>query len=293
MLTLFGVPRPFHGHIGVIQRNALASWARLSPRPRIILFGTREGTEEAAARIGAEWQPEVGRNESGTPLVSDLFRRAEAKAGGGLLCYANSDIVLTGSWLRSVERAWARWRRFLMVGECTDLDVDSPIDYDRPDWEAALRRRAAENGAPRGRWALDYFVFTPGLFGEIPPMVVGRGRYDNWLMWRARQRRMPVLDASAAATAIHQNHSYAHIPGGRQAAHFTGPEARRNLALAGGKRRLYNLDDATHRLTPIGIRRDFEGTFRFRAAWARLVFHKRTLRRRLRLLARSWTPQWT
>ena len=34
MLTIFTIPKPFVGHIGVIQRNAIISWLNLSPKMR-------------------------------------------------------------------------------------------------------------------------------------------------------------------------------------------------------------------------------------------------------------------
>lgn len=29
MLTIFATPKPFQGHVGIIQRNAIGSWVRL------------------------------------------------------------------------------------------------------------------------------------------------------------------------------------------------------------------------------------------------------------------------
>src|SRR6266853_4649960 len=46
VLTIFASAKPFHGHTGVIQRNAIASWTRLRPRPEIILFGNEPGVAE-------------------------------------------------------------------------------------------------------------------------------------------------------------------------------------------------------------------------------------------------------
>jgi hypothetical protein len=43
-MTIFAIPKPFIGQIGVIQKNAIASWTKLSPRPEIILFGDEIGT---------------------------------------------------------------------------------------------------------------------------------------------------------------------------------------------------------------------------------------------------------
>jgi hypothetical protein len=77
-LTIFAIPKAFRGHIAVIQRNAIASWTRMNPRPEVILFGTDEGTAEVAAEFGVRHVPTVQRNQWGTPLVSDLFSQAQA-----------------------------------------------------------------------------------------------------------------------------------------------------------------------------------------------------------------------
>ena len=54
LLTIFATPKRFQGHIGVIQRNAIASWTHLKPKPEIILFGTDEGTAEIARGFGVK-----------------------------------------------------------------------------------------------------------------------------------------------------------------------------------------------------------------------------------------------
>lgn len=37
-ITFLVMPKPFQGHIGVIQRNASTSWTKLQPRPEIKIF---------------------------------------------------------------------------------------------------------------------------------------------------------------------------------------------------------------------------------------------------------------
>jgi hypothetical protein len=74
MLTIFAVPKPFKGHVGVIQRNALGSWVRLAET--VILFGDEEGIADAARDLGARHVPEVARNRFGTPLVDGVFGKA-------------------------------------------------------------------------------------------------------------------------------------------------------------------------------------------------------------------------
>lgn len=47
-ITVFTIPKPFEGHIGTIQRNAIQSWCNLKPRPDVILFGDEKGVGDAA-----------------------------------------------------------------------------------------------------------------------------------------------------------------------------------------------------------------------------------------------------
>ena len=159
----------------------------------------------------------------------------------------------------------------------------------RPRSTASCRRRDARPrraGRPRpgrreprapcasARWpkaaravptAIDYFVFTAGLFDPLPPFVVGRARFDNWLVWQARQRGA-VVDATRAVVAVHQRHDYAHVDG-----RVRGSALRRRGAAErgarGGKRRIYTIFDASHRLRAAGA---------VAATWARRFACART-----------------
>src|SRR5207245_4092632 len=94
MITFFATPKPFTGHIGVIQRNAITSWTLLRPRPEIVLVGDDQGTAEIAGDLGLCHIPVVRRNEYGTPLLDDIFAKAEAQASDHLLRYINADILV-------------------------------------------------------------------------------------------------------------------------------------------------------------------------------------------------------
>jgi hypothetical protein len=260
MMTLFALPKPFRGHINVIQRNAIASWTRLSPRPEIILFGNEDGTAQIAREFGLRHVPEVRCNERGTPFVSDLFEEAQDLATCRTLCYVNADILLFSDFMKAVERV-ASWRkRFLMVGRRTDLSLDQSQDFDSPQCEARLRRLALEKGTDGGVDAIDYFVFSRGVYASIPPLALGRQAWDNWLIWSARMSRVAVVDASAVVCIIHQNHDYSHHPRG-EAGVKDGEEAMNNRKLVGANR-AYTLDHATHKLTATGIKWDAS-----RAVW--------------------------
>ena len=93
-LTVLATPKSFHGHIGIIQRNAIISWTRLLPKPEIYLFGDEPGTTEIAAELHLHYLVDIAHNEFGTPLLNDLLKRARELSSTRLLCYINSDIIL-------------------------------------------------------------------------------------------------------------------------------------------------------------------------------------------------------
>lgn len=250
MLTLFSIPKPFHGHIGTIQTNAIQSWTLLRPECEIILFGDEEYTAETAARFGVRHVPEVERNEYGTPLLNFLFDKAQQIASHQLLCYVNADIIFMSDFMRAVRRIQKSY--FLMVGRKWRLDLDKPVNFEEPEWVASLRAAVLARGCLDHHGAIDYFVFPRGLYKGISPFAVGRTAWDNWLIYRARSLGVPVIDATETVIAIHQNHNYSNHPQGK-AGIFEGPEAKRNLELVGGLSHAFTLQDATWILGPRGL----------------------------------------
>ncbi len=91
MLTLFTTAKPFRGHDGIIQRNALKSWTLLRPSVEVILFGDEEGAAKTAEELGLRHEPQVERNEFGTKRLDTMFCRAQKIAQHDVLCYINCD----------------------------------------------------------------------------------------------------------------------------------------------------------------------------------------------------------
>jgi len=265
LLTIFATPKRFDGHIGVIQRNAIASWTRMNPKPEVILFGTELGTAEAASEFGLRHVPTVKCNEWGTPLVSDLFEQAEGLGAGAALCYVNADILLFDDFMQAVSRV-ASWRdRFLMVGRRTDVDVKEPIDFRQSDWFGQVRNRARHEGKLQIARSIDYFAFSRGLYPAMPPLAIGRFWWDNWLLWKARSLGAKVVDASRAVLVVHQNHDYSHTNyGPSKEEMMASEECILNARLTCEQnpadyddgffwRYAYTIDDATYKLTPGAI----------------------------------------
>ena len=250
MLTIFSIPKAFTGHIGVIQRNAIRSWMRLEPRPEIVLLGNDAGTAEEAREFGLEHVPEIATNAEGTPLLSDMFRAAQAKATGELMCYVNADILLTQDFTAAIAAVSGKLAPFLMVSKRINVDVKVELEF-APGWKTAVLELARDGRVSGDHTAIDVFVFGKGMYAEIPKFAIGRLWFDQWLIKSARRRGIAVVDASLVAPVLHQNHDYNHVSGG-EARVWRGAEAAENFRLYGGREHAYTLLSVTHELDEDG-----------------------------------------
>ena len=219
MLTLFTTPKPFRGHADLIQRNALRSWKNLWPDVHIIVFGPDEGAAEVCVELGLQHEPRLETNQFGTKRIDWIFRRAQELSRHEFLCYSNCDIILLSDFAGAIERVVKTHKRFLMVGRRWDTPISELFADFSPASETTLRDLARKTGVQREAHSVDYFVFTQGLYAEMPPLVIGRVWWDHWLVWRARNLGVDVVDVSSQVMAI-------------------SPEPRLWLSPRGRKRRL-------------------------------------------------------
>jgi len=295
VLTIFSTTKRFEGLFDVIQRNAIRSWTMLRPGAQILIFGDDPGTAEACRALGVEHHPEVATNEFGTPLVSDMFRRAQELASHPTLCFVNADVMLTDETLLAAERVSSWTDRFLMVGRRLDIDLTEPFDFDDGRWQERLKERARREGEPKSEVWIDWFVFSRGLYEHLPEFAIGRSGYDNWLLWRAASEGAPLIDATAYVPLIHQRHDYSHAGGKKRV--WEGAEAQRAHDLVGHWTRYYSVSHARYMLTSAGDVVPARG-MRYRLARPRrlashLLRFTRPLRRRLQGERATWRRQKT
>jgi hypothetical protein len=249
MLTIFSTPKPFHGHSGVIQRNAIKSWTLLHPDAEVILFGDEDGAAETCRDLGVRHEPRVRRNDNGTKYLNYIFDRANEMASHNILCYANCDIMFGRDFRAALELTSRTYPQFLMIGRRWDTDVTVPWDFGQVDWYLRLQSLARLKGKQNGPSWTDYFCFSRDLYyGKIPPFLIGRNGWDPWLIWFARDSGVPLIDASQMAIAVHQNHDYAYLKHGTAVKHSQA-EASYNWSLGDNTVwHYYTVDAATDRL---------------------------------------------
>jgi hypothetical protein len=289
-LTILAMPKPFRGHINIIQRNAITSWTKLQPRPEIILFGYEEGAAECARELGLIHIPEIARNRHGTPLLADIFANAEKRASCHVLSDVNADIILPREFTTCVERVHRRFANFLAVGRRTNLDIRDSLDFNE-DWEERLKDLMGREGHLEVHTGIDFFVFRRGMYKEVPPLAIGRVWFDQWCIKYARKNGLPVIDLTDFAPIVHQVHDYSHVAGGRDRGTYGGVEADENLVYYGEHPHTYTILSATHVMTPKGqIRRSFlraEALAVRTILWEIFVHRTKAVRKRLGLSRRA------
>lgn len=204
--TIFAVPMSFKREtVRTKQENALGSWKRLKPEPLVFLLGDEHGIAAAAQEFGCFHLPHIQRNSYKTPIVGDAFRQAQRLAAPeDVIVYVNADIILLQDWADAVMATAKRFEQFLMVGRRWDIDYKQPLDFGA-NWGGRLRQDVAERGKLHSVGALDYFAFRPGLYEEVPGFAIGRSAWDNWLVMHAIRSGVATVDASEAATIVHQD----------------------------------------------------------------------------------------
>ena len=239
-LTIFTVPRSFDGAIGIIQTNAVKSWKLTFPEAKILFISDDDGVDEKARKLGGVHIPGVQCNEYSTPMVADIFEKAQNHAHGSVLCYINSDIVMTYGFPAAIQRV-GEFEKFLMIGQRQDWYHPHPIDFSE-GWQARIWQRAVKKGTLHGPTAIDYHVFTKGLYDKIPKFALGRRAWDNWLVMDVLRREVPVIDATDVIKVVHI---------GKTTTKPLTEEIRRNRSLSGEAGTWGRVNFATWKMAPI------------------------------------------
>lgn len=248
MITIFTIPKPFIGLDNIHQRNAIQSWLAIRPESEIILCGNDQGVAEAAKEYGVVHIPDIPVNEFGTPYLNAAFERAQEIARYNLMCYVNADIIFFDDLM--VTLGHVPFEKFLIVGRRWDIDVDQLIDFQNPNTNQSFKLDVLSNASVNKPLGSDYFVFKKHSLGKLPAFVVGRPHWDNWMIYNARKKRQPVVDASLAIVDVHQNHGYTHVPQGIYDSWY-GPEADANNEHVGDEKN-FTLWDCTHTIDEKG-----------------------------------------
>src|SRR5262245_39098615 len=127
MITMFSTPKPFDGHIAIIQRNAIRSWQRLHHEIEIVLVGDDAGTAEVSKEFGIRHIPNVAKNRYGTKFLASIYDQVHDIARHSTLCHVNCDILLKSDFVKAAQCVMGQRAKFLMAGRRWDVDAREPL----------------------------------------------------------------------------------------------------------------------------------------------------------------------
>jgi hypothetical protein len=143
-----------------------------------------------------------------------------------------------------------RKQNFVLLSQRWDLDVTQPIEFTE-GWQNRLSSMVHRQGSLHRPAGSDFFLFPRSSYTDVPDFTIGRAGWDNWMIYKARKEKWPVIDCTPSMMIVHQNHDYSHLPGGRP--HYEHPDTNENIRLAGGEANIrYTIIDSTHWLTEGG-----------------------------------------
>jgi hypothetical protein len=228
VITFFTIPKPFQGNIGIIQRNAIQSWINSVPNCEIILYGDEHGVIATATEFGLKYISNIKKNNFGTPLLNHIFEDVQKNSKNDIICYINCDIILFQDFIKAVMNI--KFNTFLMIGQRYDLHIDKIINLNNSLENDIFKKYALKNAKMTTPSGMDYFIFSRGLVEFMPQFSVGRKGWDNWFVYYARTKKIPVIDASPSIFIVHQTHNYDHIPF-QTGNNYEGIESSQNLIL--------------------------------------------------------------
>lgn len=197
------------------QANTLHTLACLAPAAPRLVFGGGDAVAELCVRFGAR---HLWPGHQSLPRLDALLADArQACPNATHFIYLNGDILVMPSLLAVLEDVAARFPAFLLAARRLNIEPPGDLTALPPAALAAhLACLARHHGSLGGIGALDVFAFPVHCFTAVPPLVIGRAGWDNWLVAEALRSGLTVVNATGAGQLLHQNHSYDHLPDGQR-----------------------------------------------------------------------------
>lgn len=133
-------------------------------------------------------------------------------------------------------------KRFILSCSTWEISLEKEINFDSSDWEKDLLTLVQKKARPPVSIGMDLFLFCRGTYKNIPLFALGRTGWDNWLIFKARAKRIPLIDASRFILSVHPDHEDSTHSG----AYKVNAECLLNQRLTGWWPRTFIGQDATY-----------------------------------------------
>lgn len=232
-MLFYTITRDFVPPFDKIQCVAIRTWLAAG---RALLVGK----ESPKAPRAVEWA-RARYHESGIPWFRSAPEQAVKNAmDGEILAYMNCDNAINPDEFSRLWHVVNKMPCFLLVGRRTDVDIEFGDRFDdNSHWRRELAKFAKQNGTLHQAGGVDYFIYKPVdlmlrlLKGK--DFVCGHTSYDNFVVARALELGVKVIDITPSVTVAHLNHPV------NTDTRRDSPIAKQNRAWADGK-----IKDSSH-----------------------------------------------
>ncbi|KAK2146112.1 hypothetical protein LSH36_631g01006 [Paralvinella palmiformis] len=194
-----------------IHSRLIKNWAALSPHLNPVLFVpfTEHNNSWISTAISNNWKVRILYVlRHNLPVLTAMFKEIMASTATPFIGYANADILFDTSLITTLRYLSRRINvtneMILIVGQRRNVDIEK-VDLGSGDNLTKISQM--DNIQLFINKAQDYFIISRrGLpWNEIPDFVVGRNGYDNWLVTKAQDWNITLIDTSNTVLALHQS----------------------------------------------------------------------------------------
>lgn len=215
LLTLFTTFKETHNSTfhRVAHAHAVANWASLRPRVHVVLFAQFPHSNLSEMARQADWDLiQLTRwNEQRTPFLKDMFNTVFQRYNSTFYGFANGDILFDDSLIETLREVKRRLKdvfkhNALLIGSRRNMKFSVEEATRAELSKSNLASMSTKNGNMDGWYAQDYFFFTRDSslnWSSVADVVIGRPGYDNYLVAKAIDSEVNVIDATKTLLAVH------------------------------------------------------------------------------------------
>lgn len=211
-ITFISVPNRYNTSLKPSMKVAISSWLASSPKSHVILFidrkefdNTDQFPEELEKIFGKDRVTYIGnirKDLHGIPYINEWFIQGVLQSRSKYMAFINADIIVSSKWLKRVKQVYSipqlKDKPLVLMNQRIDFDLKkedfvsiSFTDYFNENNESILLNQIESmiynsthrNHSPDGidcfTFRKDKLPFDPTL---IPPFIIGRFVWDNWLV---------------------------------------------------------------------------------------------------------------
>lgn len=195
----------------MVHNNTVTNWIMLKKYVNPIIFTNDTHYTKLCKDAGWDVFPISHYAAGSAPVLKTMFLQAMENYNTSFYAFANGDILFEDGLIDTLTLMLEEMplenmtRPMLIIGRRTNVKYLSKNDASS---YKNLRNAARSKGQLFLVNAEDYFITSRNFpWKDIPPLVIGRPAYDNWLVAYARRANFTVVDASETILAVHQTTS--------------------------------------------------------------------------------------